>query len=150
MSKKMYILPSKFTGINAEPISFAKFKALCYSLQLLGLIHVHKVDGYNYPNNYYMAEVSDKAGKFYFYQNCFAPVGGFGVITEHTEEYFDKKELVNAIATAGNELIILSASELDEQVTNAHLSELNQEELKVVKQWLPSSVGKLLFSWYFD
>ncbi|MGH1541207.1 MAG: hypothetical protein ACRBHB_12345 [Arenicella sp.] len=146
----MYKLPSKFTGINADRIEFNKFKTLCYSLQGLGLFEVLDISGYEYPKNYYCASVSDEQGKYHFYVNCFVYVGCFGEISEESEVYLDKKEVALATSRLEQSCVILPSETLYQQANFDNFDLLRRSELSETQYWLPSTIGRLLFSWYFD
>jgi hypothetical protein len=147
---QMYTLPSKFTGTNAKSIEFGEFKTLCYSLQGLGVLNVIDTEGYNYPNNYYSATVTDDYDEFSIYLNCFVPVIGIGRITDEKEEFFYKPEIMSAINDYTDNYIILTPETLLENVNNDTLRELSKIERKEVSWWLPATVGRLLFCGWFD
>jgi len=146
----MYKLPEKFTGYNAKEVGVEAFNELCYSLQGLGAIKVKEVFGYSYPKNYYKASVEDSEGDFFIYMNCYCNVVGFGEITEEIEHYYDKPNLETAIRDLFPDLITLNRTELEQGVTKESMERLNSVDIKELNCWLPSSVGGVLFSWYFD
>ncbi len=146
----MYILPNKFTGYDAKEIGVENFKSLCYSLQGLGVINVKAISGYTYPKNYYEASVADSDGDFNIYMNCFCHVIAFGNVTDESESYLYKPELVQAVESLCPEIIALSQLELSQEISNENKTNLEAVELKELNYWLPCSVGRVLFSWYFD
>lgn len=146
----MYKLPANFTGYHSGRIDFDEFKVLCYSLQGLGVINVKGVNGYEYPKNYYMATVTDSLGEFNIYMNCYCPVIAFGELTYEKEVYLDKKELAKNINDVNPEITVLDTSQLTEQITSGSKKDLGAIEVKELKFWLPCTVGRALFSWFFD
>ena len=146
----MYKFPENFTGYNAKEIGVETFKSLCYSLQGLGLIRVLKVTGYEYPKNYYSALVEDTEGQFYIYMNCFVSVFSFGEITNDREEYVDKSAISEGLKNLDSEIVVLTKLELLQVITDESKINLQQVELKELNYWLPCSVGRGMFSWFFD
>lgn len=147
----MYKLPKHFTGYDAVPlISLEEFKSLCYSLQGLGLISVHKIEGYKYPGNYYIAYVADRDGEFFIYINCFAAIMAFGIMSDTSEIYIEKPDLINAIKSLQFSVEVLLPTILKQEVTRESLTDLSNAEISAVKNWLPCSTGRMLFSTFFD
>lgn len=146
----MYKLPAKFTGYNAEKIRVERFTLLCYSLQGLGLIKVLEVQGYDYPQNYYSALVEDCKGQFTLYMNCYTGVFCFGHITRKKQQYLSRTKLESSLKELYPEAVVLTESDLHKTITSEHMLNLNPMERKELNHWLPCTVGKAMFSWYFD
>ena len=146
----MYKLPEKFTGYNAQEIGVEIFKELCYSLQWLGALKVKEIFGYSYPKNYYRASVEDAEDNFFIYMNCFCRVIGFRNLTEEKEVFFNKPNIESTIANLYPDIVVLSNTELGQSVTRECMDNLNPVDIKKLNYWLPSTVGGVLFSWYFD
>ncbi len=119
-------------------------------MQGLGLVNVCTVHGYEYPKNYYRATVTDSDGKFEIYPNCFCSALAFGHISD-TEKCFESRPVIEAsIKTLCPEVFVVSVQELNREVTSESKANLGSLELKALNYWLPSTVGDVLFSWYFD
>lgn len=146
----MYKLPANFTGYNAQESGVEHFTALCYSLQGLGLINVKETKGYSYPKNYYEATVNDFNEDFTIYMNCYSKVIAFGKINDEMEIYFDKPLLVDAIKSLDPAITIPSKTILSQPITSAHMENLEAFERKELDYWLPCTIGRALYSWYFD
>ena len=146
----MYILPEKFTGLDRKEVGVANFKSLCFSLQGMGLLNVIEIMGYEYPKNYYFASVVDSDEEFDIYMNAFCSVVGFGHITDEHEKYIDKPEIKKAIYNIDPRVEVLSVAELSQSVVAKSKEKLSGNELKDLNYWLPCTVGRVLFSWYFD
>lgn len=146
----MYKLPEKFTGLNADLIGADEFKSLCYSLQGLSLLSVHSIEVYEYPRNYYVAKVSDKAGKFEIYLNCFVGAVGIGNVGMEAIDFISKPGIEAAVPAINSKYVVVPAEILNSEASKESVSDLRPIEAKEVYRWLPSTIGKLLFSWYFD
>ncbi|WCE32159.1 hypothetical protein [Vibrio sp. SCSIO 43137] len=143
----MYSFNTKFTGTNAELISFKEFKLAIYSLKNAGLLSVEEISGYEYPKNYYKAKVKDSSGSFSIYANCYTGEVGFGEITNNSRNFVERAELAQQL---GKQYTVLGPDILASPVTECCFSDLDASVKKEVKNWLPETIGGLLFCWYFD
>lgn len=146
----MYQLPEKFTGYDAVEVGVDVFQSLCFSLQGMGIVNIQNVNGYDYPKNYYSALAEDGEGKFHIYMNCFTSVFCFGHITDEKQVYLTKGELEFAIKELYPDAVVLSESILKQEITKESKVKLRSTELKQLNYWLPCSVGRVMFSWFFD
>ena len=146
----MYKLPEKFTGLDADLIGADEFKTLCYSLQGLSLLSVHSVEEYEYPKNYYVAKVSDESGRFEIYFNCYVGTIGFGNAAMEAIVFISKPGIEAALSAINSKYVVVPVDMLSSQAVKESLSGLCLIEAKEVYRWLPSTIGELLFSWYFD
>jgi len=143
-------LPEKFTGINADIIGADEFKTLCYSLQGLSLLSVHSIELYEYPKNYYVAKVSDESGKYEIYFNCFVGAVGFGKVGTDAIVFISKPGIEAAVPALTSKYIVVENDILNSKAGKESVADLCPAEAKEVYRWLPSTIGELLFSWYFD
>jgi len=154
----MYQLPTNFTG-NKQTKSqdFKEFEILCYSLQGLGLVKVNSTfDPNSFMSNYFVAYLSLDSGNSYdtdafcFYLNCYSVEGGFGVAGVNANaglnEYFDKPELVKAIANLNSYYKILSKDSLSAPLCEDHLVNLSPHVRSQINRMLPQTIGGVLFS----
>lgn len=144
-------LPPQFTGYNSKISSYRDFQALCFHLQNIGSLKVLKTSKYEYPKNYFAAFVENTESRFWIVQNCFVPYIAFA--EKHTSGQFTFIEKLNikvSMESFNSDLKILPVSELNEAIGQDHLSQLNNDEETAVKRCLPTTVGDVLFSWFFD
>lgn len=146
----MYRLPKNFTGYDAVAISEEAFTTLCYSLHGLGAIKVLTINGYEPPNNYYSAQVEDSEGSFHIYMNCFTALICFGNISDDRQDYLSKSELEIAIADLYPKSVVLTKEQLDQAITPDSMVNLPPKERNALGNWLPCTVGRAMFSWFFD
>ena len=145
----MFELPTQFTGTNCELLSFEEFTRLSYALQILHDLHIEAVREYDYPKNYYEAIIDDGREKFSFLQNCYVPYACFRSM-ENERIYYDKPELAEIINTLGVNITVLDSTLLSMTIHEQHLSALTAGEREEVKRWLPTTMGSVMFSWFFD
>jgi len=146
----MYEVPSKFTGLKSEPVDINEFKSLCYSLQGLGVLTVESIKAHEYPNNYYEAIVSSENEKFSLFINMYISVIGLGNRTENEEKYINKPSIFSAVEELNGNYTVLTKEILSANATIENLKKLSAVEKHEVKEWLPSTMGGLLFTWFFD
>ena len=148
---EMFELPTKFTGIQNDVLSYEKFKELCYSLQGLGEIRVTEVKIHKYPNNYYEAVVNDDTDNFSIIQNCYVNYLCFRVAKDEENIYYlDKPNIALQIANLDSGAIVLNSEILTTPIAEYHMAKLSSSEKKEVEYWLPETIGGVMFSWYFD
>ena len=143
-------LPSGFTGYSNEAPDLKEFKKLCFSLKALGFFDVLNVFDYEYPDNYFKAEVSNGINTFAFVQNCYVSYAAFRESIEESSRYIDKSITTEIINVFGSSLTILSTEFLNQEITKQHQENLIKFEVKELKFWLPCTVGEALFSSCFD
>ncbi|TMP37838.1 hypothetical protein CWB96_22435 [Pseudoalteromonas citrea] len=146
----MFEIPQKFTGIDAEASDFKAFKTLCFTLQDLGFFKVINITDYDYPKNYYDAEVCDSSGTYHLLMNCFVPYLCFKKGADESVCLLDKASVSSAINSINSDFIVLSCEQLNQTVTDSHLVNLSRSERNDVKSWLPATVAEVMFSWFFD
>lgn len=146
----MYTIPRKVTGYNSKRIGLKDFKALCYSLQGLDVLKVENIEGYEYPKNFYVADTSRKGDVLYIYMNCFVPLVAISKTRDDSPDFYDCPTINEAIEQIGGDYLVLSAEILESNIAEDMLQKLELSERKAVKYWLPSTVGEVIFSCFFD
>jgi hypothetical protein len=44
----------------------------------------------------------------------------------------------------------MSSEILNKPVSNGHMEKFSGQEKKELRSWLPETIGRVMFSWYFD
>ena len=145
----MIILPFDFTGTKAELFEYKEFKALCYSLQSTGVYKINSISEFSYPDNFYCAYIRDFDEEFVLVFNIYSKIVGFKKSLDD-QVFFDKIPASRLIRSFNKDIIIPESHDLNEGITNKHLSMLHKYEAKEVKSWDPQSVGEVLFCSCFD
>ena len=132
----MYKLPRNFTGLNVNPIEVNEFKAICYSLQGLGLIKVLSISEYDYPKNYYIATVRDGMEEFLIFFNCFVGAIGLGTSCDKKFLFITRPGIEAAICSINEQYHVVSCNTLNSEARKESLICLAIIEAKNVSRWL--------------
>ena len=146
---------SELVGIHedVQKIEEDRFKIFCYSLQGLGAIRVIEVIEYRYPENFYKARVKDKQDEFYIYINYGTLIIGFSQISDIYKiggSFYDKPLLKEAIERLDFRYSVVSAKDLNSQVTKNNFVLLDEYECKQILYFYPNTIGEIFFSRWFD
>lgn len=142
-------------GYVSVPVDPGSFKATCYAIahqtgsRLLSVSHSAEI-------NFYQAQLELCGEKVYILLNRAYPFIAFAskMMDMHIE-FMDHQELAISIHELSSNYRVLQTSELNEPIqlyerkqALRNRNTLNQQELKAIFYWRPSTVGEVIFNYW--